>query len=192
MKKNGILFIISAPSGSGKTTLCSRLIDSLVGLGRSISMTTRPPRPGERDGIDYIFIEKDEFLKRSKKNEFLEWAKVFDEYYGTSKKHVKHLLAKRQDVVLNIDVQGAMKIKRLRMRSVYVFIMPPSVSMLKERLVSRSTDSKKEIAKRLKLVKKEISYMPRYDYVVINNKLESALESLRSIVIAERCKIASR
>jgi len=192
MKKNGILFIISAPSGSGKTTLCNRLIDSLVGLGRSISMTTRPPRPGERDGIDYIFIEKDEFLKRNKKNEFLEWAKVFDEYYGTSKKHVKHLLAKRQDVVLNIDVQGAMKIKRLRMRSVYIFIMPPSVSMLKERLVSRSTDSKKEIAKRLKLVKKEISYMPRYDYVVVNNKLESALESLRSIVIAERCKIMSR
>ena len=192
MKKNGILFIISAPSGSGKTTLCNRLIDSLVGLGRSISMTTRPPRPGERDGIDYIFIEKDEFLKRNKKNEFLEWAKVFDEYYGTSKKHVKHLLAKRQDVVLNIDVQGAMKIKRLSMRSVYVFIMPPSVSMLKERLVSRSTDSKKEIAKRLKLVKKEISYMPRYDYVVVNNKLESALESLRSIVVAERCKIVSR
>jgi len=192
MKKNGILFIISAPSGSGKTTLCNRLIDSLVGLGRSISMTTRPPRPGERDGIDYIFIEKDEFLKRNKKNEFLEWAKVFDEYYGTSKKHVKHLLAKRQDVVLNIDVQGAMKIKRLSMRSVYIFIMPPSVSMLKERLVSRSTDSKKEIAKRLKLVKKEISYMPRYDYVVVNNKLESALESLRSIVIAERCKIMSR
>jgi len=192
MKKNGILFIISAPSGSGKTTLCNRLIDSLVGLGRSISMTTRPPRSGERDGIDYIFIEKDEFLKRNKKNEFLEWAKVFDEYYGTSKKHVKHLLAKRQDVVLNIDVQGAMKIKRLRMRSVYIFIMPPSVSMLKERLVSRSTDSKKEIAKRLKLVKKEISYMPRYDYVVVNNKLESALESLRSIVIAERCKIMSR
>ncbi len=188
MKKNGILFIISAPSGSGKTTLCNKLIDSLVGLGRSISMTTRPPRPGERDGIDYIFIEKDEFLKRSKKNEFLEWAKVFDEYYGTSKKHIKHLLAKGQDVVLNIDVQGAMKIKRLNMRSVYVFIMPPSVSMLKERLVSRSTDSKKEIAKRLKLVKKEISYMPRYDYVVVNNKLESALESLRSIVIAERCK----
>ena len=192
MKKNGILFIISAPSGSGKTTLCNRLIDSLVGLGRSISMTTRPPRSGERDGIDYIFIEKDEFLKRNKKNEFLEWAKVFDEYYGTSKKHVKHLLAKRQDVVLNIDVQGAMKIKRLSMRSVYVFIMPPSVSMLKERLVSRSTDSKKEIAKRLKLVKKEISYMPRYDYVVVNNKLESALESLRSIVVAERCKIVSR
>ncbi len=188
MKEKGILFIISAPSGSGKTTLCNRLIDSLVGLGRSISMTTRPPRPGERDGIDYIFIEKDEFLKRKKKNEFLEWAKVFDEHYGTSKRHIKHLLAKGQDVVLNIDVQGAMKIKKLKMRSVYVFIMPPSVSMLKERLVSRSTDSKKEIAKRLKLVKKEMSYMSRYDYVVVNNKLESALESLRSIVIAERCK----
>lgn len=189
MKRRGILFIVSAPSGSGKTTLCSKLVDSLGGLSRSISMTTRSPRYGERDGIDYIFIEKEEFLKRKKKNEFLEWAKVFDEYYATAKKYVKHLLAKGQDVVLSIDVQGAMKIKRLKMRAVYIFIMPPSIAKLKERLIGRSADSKKEIAKRLKVVKKELAFLPRYDYVVFNNMLESALDNLRSIIIAERCKI---
>ena len=189
MKKKGILFIVSAPSGSGKTTLCNKLVDSIGGLNRSISMTTRPPRAGERDGMDYIFIEKEEFLKRKKKNEFLEWAKVFEEYYGTPKKYIKHILAKGQDVLLNIDVQGAMKIKRLKIRVVYIFVLPPSMAMLKERLVSRSADSKKEIAKRLRVAKKELAYLRRYDYVVVNNTLESALENLRSIVIAERCRV---
>ncbi len=189
MKRKGILFIISAPSGSGKTTLIARLVDSLGGFSRSISMTTRSPRAGEMDGMDYIFIEKEEFLKRKKKNEFLEWARVFDEYYATPKKYIKHIIAKGQDVVLNIDVQGAMKIKRLKMRTVLIFIVPPSIEMLRERLVSRSTDSKKVIKERLRFVKKEMAYLPKYDYVVVNNKLEAALEQLRSIVIAERCKI---
>ncbi len=187
MKRKGILFIISAPSGSGKTTLCSKLVDSLGGLSRSISMTTRAPRIGERDGIDYIFIEKEEFLKRKKKGEFLEWAEVFDEYYGTPKKYIKHLIAKGQDVILNIDVQGAMKIKKLRIRAVFIFMLPPSIEMLKERLTNRSTDSKKEIRERLKFAKKEMSYLYKYEYVVVNDKLETALEKLRSIVIAERC-----
>lgn len=188
-KKKGILFIVSAPSGSGKTTLCNRIVDSIGGLSRSISMTTRPPRAGERDGMDYIFIEKEEFLKRKKKGEFLEWAKIFNEFYGTPKKYVKHLLAKGQDVLLSIDVQGAMKIKRLGMRAVYIFILPPSMAKLKERLVGRSTDTKKAIAKRLRVAKRELSYLERYDYVVVNNMLESAIENLRSIIIAERCKI---
>ncbi len=189
MKTKGVLFVISAPSGSGKTTLCNRLVDSLVGLNRSISMTTRPPRHGERDGIDYIFIEKEEFLRRQKKNEFLESAKVFDEYYGTPKKYVKHLLAKGQDVLLSIDVQGAMRIKMLKVKAVYMFIVPPSMLKLKERLFRRSTDSGREITKRLKVAKKELSYLSRYDYAVVNNVLDVALENLRSIVIAERCKI---
>lgn len=188
MNKKGTLFIISAPSGSGKTTLCNRLVNSLEGLSRSISMTTRPPRPGERDGMDYIFIEKEEFFKRKKKGEFLEWAKVFNEYYATPKRHVKHLLKKGQDALLSIDVQGAMKIKRCKMRGVFIFIMPPSMTELKDRLISRSTDSKKEIANRLRLVKKELSYIRRYDYVVINDILESALGNLRAIIIAERCR----
>jgi len=193
MKRKGILFIVSAPSGSGKTTLCNKLVDSLKGLNRSISMTTRPPRPGERDGIDYIFIEKEEFLKRKKKNEFLEWAQVFDECYGTPKKYIDHLVTKGQDVVLNIDVQGAMKIRRTRsISSVCIFVLPPSMSELQGRLRNRSTDTKKEIAKRMSIAKKEVAYLPRYDYVVINDVLDSALENLRSIVIAERCRIGRR
>lgn len=189
MKPKGILFVISAPSGSGKTTLCSKLVASLKGLNRSISMTTRPPRIGERDGIDYIFVEKDEFLKRKKKDEFLEWARVFEECYATPKKYVKHMLTKGQDVLLSIDVQGAMKLKRLRMKAVYIFITSPSMDTLKSRLVKRSTDSKREVAKRLKVAKKEKSYLSRYDYVVVNNELDIALENLRSIVIAERCRV---
>lgn len=189
MKPKGILFIISAPSGSGKTTLISRLVDSIGGLTRSISMTTRPPRAGEKDGMDYIFMEKDEFLRRKKKGEFLECARVLDEYYGTPKKHIKHIITKGQDAVLNIDVQGAMKIKRLKMKSVYIFIVPPSMDMLQERLTGRSTDSKKEIKKRMDLARKEMSYLGKYDYIVVNNRLEKALEDLRSIVIAERCRL---
>jgi guanylate kinase len=188
MKKQGILFIISAPSGSGKTTLCARLVESVDSLYRSISMTTRPPRPGEKDGMDYIFIEKQEFIKRQKKSEFLEWAKVFGEYYGTPKKHITHMLKRGSDVLLSIDVQGAMKIKRLKLDAAYIFILPPSIAMLKERLVNRSTDSKKAIRERLEVSKKEISSSQKYDYVVVNNRLEPALDNLRAIIIAERCK----
>ncbi len=187
--KKGILFIVSAPSGSGKTTLCNRLVESLGKINRSISMTTRTPRAGERDGMDYIFIDKEEFLKRKKRNEFLESAKVLDEYYGTPKKYIKHVVNRGQDVLLNIDIQGAMKIKRTKFKAVYIFVLPPSMAMLKERLVGRSTDSKKEVAKRLRLAKKEMTYLSKYDYVVVNNVLESALENLRAIVIAERCKV---
>jgi len=188
MKKQGILFIISAPSGSGKTTLCARLVESIDSLYRSISMTTRPPRPGEKDGMDYIFIEKSEFIKRQKKNEFLEWAKIFGEYYGTPKKHILHMLKRGSDVLLSIDVQGAMKIKRLKLDAVYIFILPPSLEMLRERLINRSTDSKKAICERLNVAKKEMASSYKYDYVIINNRLELALDSLRAIIVAERCK----
>ena len=188
MKKRGILFIISAPSGSGKTTLCTRLVESVDCLYRSISMTTRPPRHGEKDGIDYIFIEKPEFIKRRKRNEFLEWAKVFGEYYATPKKHILHMLRRGSDVLLSIDVQGAMKIRRLKLDAVYIFIMPPSLEMLRDRLINRSTDSKDAIRQRLNLARKEIACSSRYDYVIVNNKLEPALDNLRAIIAAERCK----
>lgn len=189
VKRKGILFIISAPSGSGKTTLCTRLVESVDSLYRSISMTTRPPRPGEKDGKDYIFIEKPEFIKRQKKNEFLEWAKVFGEYYGTPKKHIVHMLKRGSDVLLSIDVQGAMKIKRLKLDAVYIFILPPSLAMLRERLINRSTDSKEAIHERLNVAKKEVACSERYDYVIINNRLEPALDNLRAVIIAERCRV---
>ncbi|MFA5389030.1 MAG: guanylate kinase [Candidatus Omnitrophota bacterium] len=188
-KKKGILFIISAPSGSGKTTLCTRLVESVDSLYRSISMTTRPPRPGEKDGMDYIFIEKPEFMKRLKRSEFLEWAKVFGEYYATPKKHITHMLKRGSDVLLSIDVQGAMKIKRLKLDAVYIFILPPSIAMLKERLINRSTDTKEAIRERLNISKKEIACSRTYDYVVVNNRLECALDNLRAIIIAERCRV---
>lgn len=188
-KKTGLLFIVSAPSGTGKTTLCNRLVESFNDLHRSISMTTRPPRPGERDGMDYIFIEKEEFLKRKKRNEFLEWAQVYDEFYGTPKKHVAHILNKGHDALLSIDVQGAMKIKKLRLEAVYIFILPPSMHMLKERLINRSTESKKLIDKRMKVAKKELEYLKKYDYAVENNHLQTAVDSLRAIIIAERCRM---
>ena len=187
-KKKGKLFIISAPSGSGKTTLCAKLVESVDSLYRSISMTTRAPRPGEQDGMDYIFIEKPEFLKRQKRKEFLEWAKVFNEYYGTPKKHIMHMLKRGSDVLLSIDVQGAMKIKRLKLDAVYIFILPPSIEMLRELLINRSTDSKKAIQQRLAVAKKEISRSDKYDYIIVNNRLESALDSLRAVVVAERCR----
>ena len=187
-KKTGTLFIISAPSGSGKTTLCTKLVESVDILYRSISMTTRAPRPGEKDGMDYIFIEKPEFLKRQKRKEFLEWAKVFGEYYGTPKKHILHMLKRGSDVLLSIDVQGAMKIKRLGLDAVYIFILPPSLAMLKERLINRSTDSKEAIRQRLNIARREIACSRKYDYIIVNNRLESALDNLRAIIIAERCK----
>lgn len=187
-KKKGILFIISAPSGSGKTTLCTKLVESVDSLYRSISMTTRAPRPGEKDGKDYIFIEKPEFIKRQKKNEFLEWAKVFGEYYGTPKKHILHMIKRGSDVLLSIDVQGAMKIRRLKLDAVYIFILPPSLEMLKERLINRSTDSKEAIRQRLNVARKEVAYSQKYNYVVVNNRLESALDNLRAVIIAERSK----
>ncbi len=175
-------------SGSGKTTLCTRLVESVDSLYRSISMTTRAPRPGEKDGIDYIFIEKPEFIKRQKRNEFLEWAKVFGEHYGTPKKHILHMLKRGSDVLLSIDVQGAMKIKRLKLDAVYIFILPPSRVMLKDSLINRSPDAKQPIREGLNIARKEIACSQKYDYVIVNNRLESALDNLRAIIIAERCK----
>jgi len=189
MKRKGIIFIVSAPSGSGKTTLCKEAASSLKGISRSISMTTRLPRSGEKDGIDYIFITNSEFLKRKKRNEFLEWAKVFGEYYGTPAKHITHLLKKGQDVVLNIDVVGAMKVKKLGIRYCSIFILPPSMGMLKKRLTTRSSDSDREIAKRLQVANKEIKSLSKYDYVIVNDKLAFALEQLRAIIIAQRCRV---
>jgi guanylate kinase len=188
MKKKGKLFIISAPSGSGKTTLCEKLVGSLNDLTRSISMTTRSPRQGERDGVDYIFIGRKEFLKRKEKGEFLEWAKVFGEYYGTPQKYIARIVNKGHDVILNIDVRGAMKIKKLKLKSAFIFVLPPSLAQLKERLKARSTDSSGEIRKRLDIAKKEMEFINKYDYVVVNKVLDAALENLRSIIIAERCK----
>lgn len=189
MKEKGMLFVISAPSGSGKTTLCNKLLQQIDGIKRSISMTTRGPRLGERDGRDYIFITREEFLKRRSKGEFLESSKVFGEYYGTPKNSAERYIKRGTDVLLSIDVQGAMKIKRLDYRSVFIFIAPPSLEELKKRLALRSTEHIEKLKIRLSVAKEELKYIQYYDYIVVNDNLNEALSKLKSIIMAERCRI---
>ncbi len=190
MCKKGRLFVISAPSGAGKTTLCEKVLENSQGMVRSISMTTRQAREGEIEGRDYFFVSEKEFEKKARKNEFLEYAKVFGNYYGTPKKIVQEHINNNKDVMLNIDVQGAMQIKkRFRENSIFIFILPPSMEALKKRLLKRKTDSKAQIKKRLEVAKKELSYVKRYDYEIVNDKLKTAFRQLSSIIIAARCKI---
>lgn len=188
-QNKALVFVISSPSGGGKTSICRHLIETLPHLKRSLSFTTRKMRNGEKKNRDYYFISKEEFLEKIKKDAFMEWAKVLDNYYGTSREVVEKYLSAGNDVLLNIDVQGALQIKKVYPKAVSVFILPPSVNVLKKRLVGRKTDTKTEIDKRLNLAKKELSYAPEYDYIVVNDSLRRAVEKVRSIIIAERCKV---
>ena len=192
MGKKGKLFVISAPSGSGKTTLCRRLIPSAPGkhrkLLRSISVTTRNRRKGERHGKDYFFVSRREFLKKRRKREFLEWARVLGNFYGTRREFVQKHINRGEDVLLSIDVQGARKIKRKFNRAVFIFILPPSLRELERRLRRRSTEDHKEITRRLGLAKEEMGFIKEYDYVIVNAKISTALKRLREIVDLERRK----
>ena len=185
--RKGILLVFSSPSGGGKTTLREMLIKKIPGLEGSVSYTTRTPRPGEENGIHYHFVSKEEFLKHQADNEFLESATVFEHHYGTLEKRVVESLEKGMDILLTIDVQGAMQIKE-RLPAVLIFIIPPSFGVLRTRLENRNTDHSDEIQHRLAEAKKEISYIPKYNYVVINDCIEHAFEQLCSIIYALRCE----
>lgn len=185
-KRKGIVFIISAPSGSGKTTLLHELSKSPLEFTPSKSVTTRKPRPGERNGRDYFFISGKEFLKRKNRKEFLEWANVFGEYYATPKEFVRNTVNKGKDVILAIDIQGARQVQKRLPDAVSIFILPPSVSILRKRLLNRNTDTRKEIKKRLNISRQEISRAGNYDYIIVNNKLHSAVRRLEAIIVAER------
>lgn len=188
MSKNGKIFVISAPSGSGKTTLCRRLLESGVGLARSVSATTRPKRPGEINGRDYRFVSEGDFKKWIRQGKFLEWTKTYGWYYGTPKGPVVRLLKTGKDMLFNIDVKGAMNIKKDFPESVLIFILPPSLKELKERLKKRNADGKKEVEKRLRIAAGELAVADRYDYCVVNDRILQALQKLNAIVIAERCR----
>jgi guanylate kinase len=185
-KNRGNLFIVSAPSGAGKTTLCKKLVSKLPNLKFSVSYTTRHPRPGEVNNRDYTFISRDEFRSMLDKEEFIEWAKIHGEFYGTSKKKLEELMNSGIDIVLDIDTQGAMKLKKKYRGGTYIFVLPPSMDILEKRLKKRMTNSKKEIDKRLKRAVFEIKKYHKYDYVTINNKLVDALNELKAIVTAHR------
>jgi len=190
MAKKGVFFILSAPSGSGKTTLCKRAVEEIEGLKHSVSYTTRMPRPRERDKIDYYFISEKEFQKKIKRGEFIEWAKVHNNYYGTSIKIIKENIDKGIDLILDIDVQGSEQLrKQLKDRdAIFIFILPPSLGTLRARLKERASDSEGEILKRMIDADKELSFYDKYDYILVNRDLDDATHQLKSIIIAERLK----
>lgn len=181
------LFVISAPSGAGKTSLVRKLVEEMAGIQVSVSHTTRPQRPGEHDGIDYHFVSQPEFLSILDETGFLEHAQVFGNFYGTSQAWVKSTLAKGIDVILEIDWQGAEQIRKL-MPCCCIFILPPSIHALEARLKHRGQDSAEVIAGRLAGAREEMSHFLESDYLVINDDYVQALNELKSIVLAERCR----
>lgn len=185
----GILFVLSAPSGAGKTTLCRALEKKHARVRYSVSCTTRRPRPGEINGRDYLFLTEEEFKRRIKAHEFLEWALVHDHYYGTLKKTVLDFVKNGFDVVKDLDTQGALALKEKMPETVIIFVTPPTSDALEIRLRSRAQDDEKTILKRLANARKEMTFLPRYDYLVINNNLEEAIDDLSAILRAEHRRI---
>ncbi len=190
--KRGLLFVVSAPSGCGKTTICRQLASTSPKLNSSISVTTRPPRDNETNGRDYYFVSREKFLKMRRDGKLLEWARNFGYFYGTPRGFVDKALMEGKDMLLAIDVKGARKVKKIKPESVTIFLAPPSISSLRQRLKKRGTDSPREIKKRLKVAEREIAQSKKYDYVVVNDTIEKALGRLRSIVRYEKIKKRTR
>ncbi len=187
-KLKGLLIVISAPSGTGKTTLAHMLLKAFPNMEFSVSYTTRKPRLGEVNGKDYFFVDRDTFERMIEEGDFLEWAEVYGNLYGTSRSQVLKALNEGKDVLLDIDTQGALQVKKNFPEAVLIFILPPSLKELERRLRSRGTDDEETIERRLKTARVEIERAPLYDYIVVNDVLEEAFEKLKSIVIAEKCR----
>jgi guanylate kinase len=186
--RRGCLFVISAPSGSGKTTLVNRLLSSVEGVRFSISYTTRARRGAEKDGVDYHFVTKDAFREKIARGEFLEWAEVHQNLYGTSKADSERLRDSGEDVLLDVDVQGAAQVRKALPDAVTMFVMPPSFEALERRLRGRKQDSEEAIGGRLAEGRREMQHYDEYDYVLINDNVNRAAELLRAIVLAERAR----
>lgn len=184
----GQLFIVSAPSGTGKTTLVERLVQCVPGLRMSRSYTSRPARLGEQDGVDYNFITRERFEAMVREGQFLEWADVFGNYYGTSAADTESMLARGEDVVLVIDVQGARQVRSRGIETIGIFVLPPSAMVLEQRLRGRSKDSEEQIRRRLEVASAEVDEYSQYEYVVINDEIDAAIGRLQSIVGAERVR----
>jgi guanylate kinase len=186
--KKAFLWVVSGPSGSGKTTLCEKLIQhDKLNIARSVSFTTRSLRRGEKSKRDYFFISRQEFRKKIKAGDFLEWKEVFGNLYGTSKRKVRSLIRKNKDVLLCIDVQGALEIMhKFPKQAISIFVVPPNEKELERRTKLRDREKGRELKKRLDFAKTELSYAKKYDYVIVNDDLSEALKNLESIIIAKR------
>lgn len=187
--RRGLLFIISSPSGAGKTTLARRLLAADSDIEMSVSVTTRSPRPGERDGIDYHFVDRDTFETMKTRGELLEWARVFDNHYGTPRMPVEAAINAGKDVLFDIDWQGAQQLsEKLKGDVVLVFVLPPSGGVLEDRLKSRAQDSAEIVARRMAAASSEISHWAEYDYVIVNADIEKSVAAAHAILVAERLK----
>jgi len=184
----GSLLVISAPSGAGKTTLCKRLLAEVAAIEFSVSHTTRAPRPGERDGVDYHFVGQEEFEALRADGEFLEWAVVAGHHYGTSAKRVGAALGWGRDVLLDVDTQGAASVRRLEPSAVLIFVLPPDPEALRSRLEGRGSESPEVLQHRLGLARGEISQAHLYDFIIVNDDLDEAYDRLRSVVLAVRSR----
>lgn len=189
---SGHLFIVSAPSGAGKTTLVRLLLEKDPGIRVSISSTTRPPRTGENDGREYHFVDVQYFLEMVSRGDFLEWAEVHGNYYGTSRHWIEAEMSAGRDVLLEIDWQGAQQVRKAFPAAIGIFILPPSLEELKSRLSGRGTDSAETIARRIAAARDEMRHVDEFDYVIINDDLQQALGNLRSIVSATRLQYTTQ
>ena len=189
IERRGLLLVLSSPSGAGKTTLARRLIDADRDISMSVSVTTRKPRPGEDDGRDYTFVDEAAFKRMADGGELLEWARVFDNYYGTPRAPVEAAIAKGNDVLFDIDWQGAQQLsEKMKHDVVRVFILPPSAASLEQRLRARAQDPEDVVRRRMDEASAEISHWPEYDYVIVNTDLPTSMEGLTAILAAERLR----
>jgi guanylate kinase len=187
--RRGLLLVLSSPSGAGKTTLARRLMEADRGISMSVSVTTREPRPGEADGRDYKFIDGATFTRMVEGNELIEWARVFDNFYGTPRAPVEAAIAKGQDVLFDIDWQGAQQLsEKMKHDVVRVFILPPSAASLEQRLRARAQDPEDVVQRRMDQASDEISHWPEYDYVIVNTDLPTSMEGITAILAAERLR----
>lgn len=184
----GTLFVVSSPSGGGKGTLIRRVLDTVPNLSYSVSYTTRTPRNGEVHGREYFFVNRETFEAMVRSNEFLEWASVHGNLYGTAKQQVALETARGTDIVLEVDVQGAASIRNLTLGAVSIFILPPSYEILRRRLIARGTDSEEQLALRMKNAPEELRQYSSFDYVIINDDVDRAANQLASIIYSERAR----
>ncbi len=189
MNNKGTLFVVSGPSGAGKGTVCSAFMEKHPECVLSVSATTRSPRPGEKDGVNYFFLSEEEFKEKIKNDGFLEHAVFCDNYYGTPKDAVLDAISKGKDVILEIEVQGAMQVRRHYPEAAFVFVAPPSMEVLEQRLRGRGTESEEVIRGRLARAKEEFRLVDKYNYVLLNDTVDNAIERLYAIVIAEKCRM---
>ena len=190
MSKRGILIVISGPSGAGKGTICKALVERDKNLFVSVSATTRAPRKGEIDGVNYHFLTKEDFFDKVNKGEFLEHAEVYGNHYGTLKSNIEELLEAGKNVILEIDIQGALSVKENTKEGIFIFILPPSMEELKNRIVNRGSETKESLLKRFQSAYQEINYISRYNYAVVNDVVEQAVERVENIIFAEECRVS--